>query len=106
MGSKNAHGCAQNAEHKDCDEFLNHIIQVTGAEIWVSFVNVETKEQLKQWMHTHSLNKLKKFNQTLPARKLMATVFQDRKGALMVTFVKRGTTITSEVYCETLKKTA
>jgi hypothetical protein len=24
-------------------------------------VNVETKEQSKQWMHTHSTNKLKKF---------------------------------------------
>jgi hypothetical protein len=34
-------------------------------ETWVSFVNVETKEQSKQWMHTHSSNKLKKFTQTL-----------------------------------------
>jgi hypothetical protein len=48
MGSKNTHGCAQNAEHKDCDEFLNHIIQVTGDDSWVSLMNVETKEQLKQ----------------------------------------------------------
>jgi hypothetical protein len=30
--------------HKDCDKFLNHIVQVTGDETWVSFVNVETKE--------------------------------------------------------------
>jgi hypothetical protein len=27
------------------EEFLNHIIQVIGDETWVSFVNVETKEQ-------------------------------------------------------------
>jgi hypothetical protein len=60
VGSINAHGFAQNAEngfcicrlfleqfHKDGDEFLNHI-QVTGDETWVSFVNVETKEQSKQ----------------------------------------------------------
>jgi hypothetical protein len=40
--------------HKDVEEFLNHIIQVTGDETWVSFVNVETKEQSKQWMHIHS----------------------------------------------------
>jgi hypothetical protein len=43
MGSKNAHKCAQNVEngfsfdflgqyHRDADEFLNHIIQVTGDE--------------------------------------------------------------------------
>jgi hypothetical protein len=54
-------------------------------------------------MHTHSPNKPKKFEQT-SARKLMATVFWDSKGMLMVEFVKQGTTITSEVYCETLKK--
>jgi hypothetical protein len=57
MGPENAHACAQNAEnvfgfcglflercHKDGDEFLNHIVRVTGDETWVSFVNVETKE--------------------------------------------------------------
>jgi hypothetical protein len=38
--------------HKDGDEFLSHIVQVTGDETWVSFVDVETKEQLNQWMHT------------------------------------------------------
>jgi hypothetical protein len=31
--------------HKDGHEFLNHIARVTGDETWVSFVNVETKEQ-------------------------------------------------------------
>jgi hypothetical protein len=30
------------------DEFLIHIIPVTGDEIWVSSVNAETKEQSKQ----------------------------------------------------------
>jgi hypothetical protein len=56
MGSKNVHGCSQTTEndfgfdflkryHKYGDEFLNHIIQVTGDETWVSFENVETKEQ-------------------------------------------------------------
>jgi hypothetical protein len=74
MGSENAHGWAQNAEnffsfeflqqyHKDGDGFLSHIVQVTGDETWVSFVNVETKEQRKQWMQTHSPNKLKKFKE-------------------------------------------
>jgi hypothetical protein len=57
--------------HKDGDEFLNHIVRVTGDETWVSFVNVETKQQSKQWMHTHSPNKPKKFKQT-SARKLFS----------------------------------
>jgi hypothetical protein len=56
MCSENAHGCAQNAENgldfdfleryrKDGDEFLNHIIRVTGDVTWVSFVNTEITEQ-------------------------------------------------------------
>jgi hypothetical protein len=43
---------------KNGDEFLNHIIQVTSDETWVSFMNVETKKQSKK-------NKPKKFKQTL-----------------------------------------
>jgi hypothetical protein len=89
--------------HKDDDELLNHSVGVTGDETWVSFVNFETKEQSQQWMHTHSPNKPKKFKQTLSARKLRATVFWDRKGVLMVEFMQQGKTITSEMYCETLK---
>jgi hypothetical protein len=54
-------------------------------------------------MHARSPNKPKRFKQTLSARKLVATVFWDRKGVLMVEFVQQGVTITSEVYCETLK---
>jgi hypothetical protein len=30
---------------KDDDGFLNDILRITGDESWVSFVNVETKEQ-------------------------------------------------------------
>jgi hypothetical protein len=53
----------------------------TGDKTWVSFVNVETKEQSKQWMHTHSPNKPKEFKQSFSARELMATLFWDRNGA-------------------------
>jgi hypothetical protein len=45
-------------------KILNHIDRVTGGETWVSIVTVQTKEQSKQWMHTHSPNKPKKFKQT------------------------------------------
>jgi hypothetical protein len=68
IGSENAQRWIQNAAkgfsfdflegyHKDGNEFLTHIIQVTGDETGVSFVNVETKEQSKQWVHAHSPNK-------------------------------------------------
>jgi histone-lysine N-methyltransferase SETMAR len=51
---------------------------------------------------THSPNKSKKFKQ-VSARKLMATVFWDRKGVLMVEYMQQGTTVTSEEYRKTLK---
>jgi hypothetical protein len=63
-------------------------------------VNVETKEQPNQWMHAHSPNKPKMLKQTLPAK----PVFWDSTAVLMVEFMKQETTVTSEVYCETLKK--
>jgi hypothetical protein len=54
--------------YKDGDELLSHNVCVTGHETWVSFVNDETKEQSKQWMHRHSPIEPKKFKQTLSAR--------------------------------------
>jgi hypothetical protein len=56
-------------------------------------VNVETKDHSKQWMHTRSSNKPRKFKQT--ARKLMAAVFWNRTGVLMVEFMQQDTTIMS-----------
>jgi hypothetical protein len=64
MGSEDAHGCAQNSEngfgfdflqqyHKDSNDYLNHIVQVTADETWVSFANVEIKEQSKQYGCTY-----------------------------------------------------
>jgi hypothetical protein len=89
--------------HKDGDEFLDRIVGVTGEEARVSVGNGETKEQSKQGMHTHSPNKPKKFKHT-SARKVTAALFWVLKGELMVEFTQQGTSITSEVYCETHKK--
>jgi hypothetical protein len=50
--------------HEDGNEFLHHIVRVRGDETWISLPNVETKERSKQWMHTHSPSKTKKFKQT------------------------------------------
>jgi hypothetical protein len=67
-------------------------------------VNVEIKEQSKQWMHTHSPNKPENFEQMSDIQKADGNCFLDRKGVLMVEFMQQGTTITSEVYCEAPKK--
>jgi hypothetical protein len=55
-------------------------------------------------MHINSPKKPKRLNKRLPERWLMVTVFWDRKGVLVVEFMQQGTTVTSEVYCKTLKK--
>jgi hypothetical protein len=89
--------------HIHGDEFLNHFIRVIGDESLFSFFNVETKEKRKRLMHRYSPNKQKKFKQT-STRKLMSTAFWDRKGLLMVEFMQQWTTITSDMYCETLTK--
>jgi hypothetical protein len=82
--------------------WIYHIVCVTCDESWVSFLNAAKNEQSKQWINTNSPNKPEQ-PKRLPARKLIATVFWDRKEALVVKFMQQGTTITSEMYCETLK---
>ncbi|KAJ4429991.1 hypothetical protein ANN_22195 [Periplaneta americana] len=45
-----------------------------------------------------------KFKQTLSVRKVMCTVFWDRKGILLIDFLPRGETVNADRYCETLRK--
>jgi hypothetical protein len=82
VDSGNTHLCAQNAKNGLGFNFLkryhSHSLRVTSDETCVPFMNVETKEQSKQWKHTHLPNKPTKFKQ-MSARKLMATVSWDRK---------------------------
>ncbi|KAJ4428773.1 hypothetical protein ANN_25766 [Periplaneta americana] len=88
--------------HTDGDAFLDQI--VTGDETWVSHNTPETKCQSRQWHHPSSPKKPRKFKQTLSTQKVMATVFWDRKGVLLLDFMPKGTTINANRYCETLRK--
>ncbi|KAJ4441265.1 hypothetical protein ANN_11119 [Periplaneta americana] len=88
--------------HTDGDAFLDQI--VTGDETWVSHNTPETKRQSRQWHQPSSPKKPKKFKQTLSTQKVMATVFWDRKGVLLLDFMPKGTTINANRYCETLRK--
>jgi hypothetical protein len=67
MGSKNAHRAHKKQRTMLAFTFLQEFA-------YVSFVNVEIKQQ----------KKLKKFTQMLSASNLMATVFWNRKGVLMM----------------------
>jgi hypothetical protein len=87
--------------HNEGDEFLNHI--VTEDETCISHVTLDNKPQSMQWQHSAS-PKAKKFKQTLSARKIMCSVFSERRGILLIDFMNQGTTINKDVYCETLSK--
>jgi len=80
------------------DNFLSR--SVTGDETWVSRATPESKQQSMEWRHTSSPTKTK-FKQTTSTRKIMGTVFWDRKGVLLVDFLPQGSTINVSVYCNT-----
>ena len=75
----------------------------TGDETWMRHYEPESKKRSMQWRHTTS-PKPKKFKLQKSAGKIMATVFWDAQGLLLVDFLSKGKTINSEAYIETLKK--
>ncbi|GFU54688.1 histone-lysine N-methyltransferase SETMAR [Trichonephila clavipes] len=87
--------------HKEGDQFLERI--VTGDETWVSHITPESKRQSMEWRHTNSPVRVKA-KRTISTRKVMATVFWDRHGVLLVEFNQQGTTINAAAYCATLTK--
>lgn len=82
------------------DAFLDSI--VTGDETWVYHLTPESKRQSMTWRHSSS-PRVRKFRQTISNRKIMATVFWDRKGIIHIEFLPQGTTINADRYCQTLK---
>ena len=58
---------------------------------------------MNEWRHPNSPG-TKKFKAQKPAGKIMATVFWDSQGVILVDSLPKGETINSEVYIETLRK--
>ncbi|GFT10678.1 uncharacterized protein TNCV_1943851 [Trichonephila clavipes] len=56
-----------------------------------------------EWRHTNSPVRVKA-KRTISTRKVMATVFWDKHGVLLVEFNQQGTTINAAAYCATLTK--
>jgi histone-lysine N-methyltransferase SETMAR len=76
---------------------------VTGDETWVHHVTSETKQASMTWKHASSPPS-KKFKTTPSAKKVMATVFWDHKGVLLVDFLTKGDTVNADRYCDTLSR--
>ena len=94
--------CTQLLEHHHGDPtFLERII--TGDETWVYYFEPESKRRSMEWRHPTS-PRTKKFKAQNSAGKIMATVFWDSQGVILVDFLPKGETINSEVYIETLRK--
>ena len=65
------------------DDFLLRLVTVD--ETWVHYYEPENKAQSRQWVGPGSL-KTKKFKRQPSAGKVMATVFWDAKGIIMLDF--------------------
>ena len=87
--------------HVEGEEFLKKI--VTGDETWVHFFEPESKRQSMEWHHKQSPKK-KKFKTVPSAGKVMATVFWDEEGVILLDFLEQGCTINSVRYVTTLQK--
>lgn len=81
------------------DELLDRI--VTGDETWVYYYTPESKQQSLQWKHVDSprVTKFKTNNSNL---KVMATVFWDRQGVLLVEYLPQRETVNKEYYFDVL----
>jgi len=85
----------------DGTTFLDNI--VTGDETWVHHFIPESKQASMVWKHPWSPPP-KKFKVTQSAGKIMATVFWDYRGVLLVDFNPKGHTINAQTNSETLKR--
>lgn len=79
-------------------DFLNRI--VTMDETWVHFYDPETKQQSMEWRHSGS-PRPKKFRVQKSAGKVLASVFWDYHGVIMIDFLDKGRTITGDYYSTT-----
>ena len=69
----------------DEDRFFDRII--TGDETWVYHYDSETKQQSKQWLSRESSGQII-FKSECSVKKVMATVFWDSEGVVLVDFLE------------------
>ena len=80
-----------------------HIRLVTGDETWLHHWDPDTKKEFMQWKHPGSPPP-KKFRTQPSASKVMATVFWDSKGIILIDYKPAGTSITGEFYANNIKQ--
>ena len=88
---------------KDKKDFVRRFI--TMDEIWVYHHDPESKQEAKEWCEAGSAPKRVRVQKS--AKKVMASVFWDAKGILLVDYLQTGKTINSEyaIYTQTFGPT-
>ena len=81
--------------------FLSRL--VTGDETWIHHWDPETKLESMQWKHPGSPPP-KKFRTQPSAGKIMATIFWDAKGILMIDYMPPKTTMNGQYYANLMKE--
>ena len=83
------------------DDFLLRLVTVD--KTWVRYNELENKAQSRQWVGPGS-PRPKKFQTQPSAGKVMATVFWDAKGVIMLDFLPKRSTITGVYYANLLEQ--
>jgi hypothetical protein len=78
---------------------------VIGNETRIHHLELRTRRQLLEWHHPTSPKK-KMFKVTRSAGKVMATIFEDAEGLILLDIISCGQTISSDLYIQTLKNFA
>jgi len=76
---------------------------VTMDETWAHHFDPVTKQQSKQWKHVTSPTPVK-FRKIASVGKVMASVFWDSEGVLMIDCLERGKTVTGVYYAELIRE--
>ena len=85
------------------DDTSDFIVQVvTQDETRVLHFDTESKMQSKQWNHLGSPPP-KKFKRVHSARKVMALIFWDSQGVIMIDYLKQGRTMNGAYYAGNLR---
>lgn len=84
---------------KNKNDFVRRFI--TMDETWVYHYDPELRQQTAEWTEP-GCSAPKQVKGTKSAKKVMASIFWDAKGILMIDYLQTGKTITGEYYCSLL----
>ena len=76
---------------------------VTADETWLHHYDPESKQESMEWHHADSPPP-RKFRRARSAKKIMAVIFWDSEGILLIDCVPRGQTVTGTYYSSMLPK--